>query len=74
MMGVPRWLGESYSKLYVKFGCELFTFDEAKEVLSLDENRLSVAFSRLHSNRVLLAFDRKKPRLYRLLDPKTSSS
>jgi len=67
-MWVSRWLGECYSKLYVRFGGELFTFSEAGEFLSFDRNRLSVAFSRLHSKRLLLVFERGRPRLYRLLD------
>ena len=68
-MWIPRWLGECYSRLYVKFGMEPFTFSEAKKILSLDESKLSVAFSKLHSRRILLVFDRGRPRLYRLLDP-----
>jgi predicted nucleotidyltransferase len=68
-MWFSRWLGECYSRLYVRFGQELFTFSEARDFLSFDENRLSVAFSRLHSKRVLLVFDRGRPRLYRLLNP-----
>jgi len=66
---ISKWLGECYSKLYMRFGCELFTFSEARDFLSFDANRLSVAFSKLHSKRILLLFDRGKPRLYRLLDP-----
>lgn len=68
-MWIPTWLGECYSRLYVKFGPELFTFSEARDFLSFNENKLSIAFSKLHSRRILLIFDRKKPRLYRLLDP-----
>ncbi|MCS7116735.1 MAG: nucleotidyltransferase domain-containing protein [Nitrososphaerota archaeon] len=68
-MWIPSWLGECYSKLYLKFKLNLFTFNEAKEFLSWDDNKLSVAFSKLHSKRFLLIFSRKKPRLYRLLDP-----
>lgn len=66
---ISRWLGECYSRLYMRFGRELFTFSEAREFLSFDGNRLSVAFSKLHSRRVLLMFDRGRPRRYRLLDP-----
>lgn len=44
-------------------------FSEAKEFLLFSENKLSVAFSKLHSKRILHIFDRSKPRLYRLLDP-----
>ncbi len=68
-MWIPRWLGECYSKLYLKFGQEPFTFSEARDFLSFSENKLSVAFSKLHSKRILLVFKRGKPRLYRLLDP-----
>ncbi|PDM26132.1 hypothetical protein CP083_05430 [Candidatus Bathyarchaeota archaeon B24-2] len=68
-MWIPRWLGECYSRLYMRFGQELFTFREAEEFLSFGEGKLSVAFSKLHSKRLLLIFDRGKPRLYRLLDP-----
>lgn len=68
-MWISKWLGELYSRLYSRFGLEPFTFSEAKEALSLSEGRLSVAFSKLHSKRVLLVFERGKPRLYRLLDP-----
>jgi len=48
---------------------ELFTFSEARDYLLFDEDRLSVAFSKLHSKRILQVFDRGRPRLYRLLDP-----
>jgi len=68
-MWIPKWLGECYSRLYVRFGRELFTFSEAKKFLSFDENKLSVVFSKLHSRRILLVFDRGRLRLYRLLDP-----
>lgn len=68
-MWIPSWLGETYSKLYTKFEGELFTFQEAKEFLSFNENKLAVAFSKLHSNRILLIFEAARPRLYRLLDP-----
>ena len=68
-MWIPAWLGECYSKLYVKFGREVFKFSEAEAFLSVDRNKLSVAFSKLHSKRILLIFHRGRPRLYRLLNP-----
>lgn len=68
-MWIPRWLGECYSGLHTHVGQELFTFQRARELLSMDETKLSVAFSKLHSERVLLIFDRGKPRSYRLMDP-----
>jgi hypothetical protein len=54
-MWFPAWLGEIYAKLFSEFGVELFTFREAMKLLNSNENKLAVAFSRLHSSRVLLA-------------------
>jgi predicted nucleotidyltransferase len=68
-MWFPTWLGEVYAKLFSQFGLELFTFKEARSFLGFNENRLAVCFSKLHSCRVLLIFEGRKPRLYRLLDP-----
>ncbi len=68
-MWIPSWLGEIYAKLYAKFEDDLFTFQEAREHLAFSENKLAVAFSKLHSKRILLIFEPTKPRLYRLLDP-----
>jgi len=61
-------LGEVYSRLYTRFEGELFTFREARDFLSFNENKLAVAFSKLHSCRILLTFE-GRPRSYRLLDP-----
>lgn len=69
-MWIPTWLGETYSKLFLRFENEIFTFKEAQEFLQVDGNRLSVAFSKLHKHRILLVFSDKRPRLYRLLDPR----
>jgi len=70
-MWIPSWLGEVYSKLYARFEDDLFTFQEAKEHLSFSENKLAVAFSKLHAKRILLVFEASKPRQYRLLDPRS---
>ena len=69
-MWIPSWLGEIYSRLCVTFGTELFTLEEARRVLPYTENKLAVAFSKLHSKRILLVFEVTRPRIYRLLDPK----
>jgi len=68
-MWIPKWLGECYSKLFGHFGQELFTFQQARELLTVNETKLAVAFSKLHSKRILLIFDHGRPRLYRLLNP-----
>ncbi len=66
---MPRWLGEIYSRLYVQLEDSLFTLEQAKRALGLDRSRLNVAFSKLHSRRVLTVFERSRPRLYRIIEP-----
>ena len=68
-MWIPRWLGEIYSQLYCSFEAEIFTFTEAEKTLNIDPEKLSVAFSKLHSQRIVTVFRRSRPRAYRLLDP-----
>ena len=68
-MWIPKWLGEAYSKLYSKFGADVFTFNQAQEVLGLKKGLLNVIFSKLHSLRILFIHERKRPRLYRLIKP-----
>lgn len=68
-MWLPRWLGEVYSKLYAAFDLEPFKFDEAKALLKSDKSWLNVAFSRLHSKRVLYIHAKLRPRLYRVIRP-----
>ncbi len=68
-MWIPSWLGETYSRLYSRFKGELFTFREAMDHLGFNENKQAVAFSRLHSHRLLLVFEAGRPRRYRILDP-----
>jgi len=46
-MWIPRWLGECYSKLYMRFGQELFRFKDAQEFLSFGKAKLSVALKGL---------------------------
>jgi hypothetical protein len=68
-MWIPRWLGEIYSRLFLSFETEVFTASQAKEALTTDSGRLAVAFSKLHSKRILTIFKGSRPRAYRLLDP-----
>ncbi|RLE49700.1 MAG: hypothetical protein DRJ33_08020 [Candidatus Methanomethylicota archaeon] len=70
-MWLPRWLGEVYAKLFMCFGVELFTFDDALKVLNVDRAWLNVVFSKLHAKRVLCVYERSRPRLYRLLKPES---
>lgn len=68
-MWIPRWLGETYSNLFISFETETFTFPQAEEALGVDPGKLNVAFSKLHKERILTVFERSRPRVYRLLDP-----
>lgn len=70
-MWIPKWLGECYAKLFTHFGEELFTFQQAKNVLSANETKLAVAFSKLHTKRILLIFNKGKPRQYRFIEPES---
>ncbi len=69
-MWIPAWLGEIYARLYIRFWEEPFTFQEAKSHLYIDQNKLAVAFSKLHTQRVLLILDSGRPRQYRLMNPR----
>jgi predicted nucleotidyltransferase len=68
---MQRWLGDSYCKLYSRFGRDVFTASEAAGVLDFESPKLHVAFSKLHSAGALILFTRSRPRRYRLLDPRS---
>ena len=68
-MWIPAWLGEIYARLSQRFGTEVFTLREAQDVLGMNEGKLNVAFSKLHSVRILTLFERSRPRAYRLISP-----
>ncbi|HVB95880.1 MAG TPA: nucleotidyltransferase domain-containing protein [Nitrososphaerales archaeon] len=70
-MWPQRWLGRGYSTLYSSFGRGVFTFAQACSVTGMGENKLAVAFSKLHSAGILIIFKRSRPRQYRLLDPRS---
>ena len=68
-MWVPRWLGEAYSKLFVRFGLGLFSLRDAQEALGVDSSKARVLLYHLHRRGLVLVFERKRPRAYRLLSP-----
>ena len=68
-MWIPRWLGETYVRLYSGFGLEAFTLNDAVKVLGKSEEWVNVAFSRLHKFRLVYLLERSKPRLYRVVSP-----
>jgi len=68
-MWMPRWLGETYVRLYSEFGLEAFTINDAVKVLGRSEEWVNVAFSRLHKFRLVYLLERSRPRLYRVVSP-----
>ena len=68
-MWVPKWLGEGYAKLYARFGRGLFGFDDAEEVLG--GQRAQLVLSGLRRAGALIDYRRTRPRVYRLLDPRS---
>jgi predicted nucleotidyltransferase len=70
-MWIPKWLGEVYSKLYVNFGMEPFTFENAKKIINKNDKWINVAFSKLHKHRILYIYKKSKPRLYRVIKPES---
>jgi predicted nucleotidyltransferase len=68
---LQRWLGESYAKLYAKYGRGIFTFREALEALNSEAGRTHLALSYLRKMGVLIDFRRGVPKLYRLLEPRS---
>jgi len=68
-MWVPRWLGEAYSRLYVKFGREPFGLREVQETLNVSYEKSRVVVHHLHKRGLILVFERRRPRIYRLLSP-----
>jgi len=66
-MWIPKWLGEAYAKMYNEFHTNLFTFNDAKKILGYNESKVKIILSRLHDKGILMIFERKRPRIYRLI-------
>lgn len=67
---LPRWLGMSYVKLYARFNLEPFDFEQAREALGLDAQRVRLSLSRLKRAGYMVVFGKAyRRRFYRLLDP-----
>jgi len=67
----PRWAGERFASLYSLFGRGVFGFDEVCSRLSIDGGRAHVLLTVLRRSGALIDFRRTRPRLYRLLDPRS---
>ncbi|MEM4303963.1 MAG: hypothetical protein QXQ70_08735, partial [Candidatus Caldarchaeum sp.] len=66
-----RWAGERFASLYALFGRGVFVFDELCSRLSLDSGKAHVLLTMLRKSGALIDFRRTRPRLYRLLDPRS---
>lgn len=66
---MPAWLGRAYSRLYLSFRTDTFSFTQARGVLGLDLQQTKLVLSRLHGFRSLVIFERSRPRVYRVMDP-----
>jgi len=68
---IPKWLGEVYTKLYLEFDSEVFTFNDAVKIIGKSVEWVNVAFSKLHKYRLLYIHEKSKIRLYRIVKPET---
>lgn len=73
MQWIPSWLAKPYAKLYAKKGTEWFDFEEAKEILNIEDKRLlSLRLARLEESGFLISkrdsIDRRK-KYYREIQP-----
>lgn len=73
MFWIPAWLGRAYSELFVNFGENLFTFDQALSILKLNKDKALLVLSLLRRKGYLVTFKIEgRKRFYRLCDPATS--
>ncbi|MDW8360212.1 MAG: nucleotidyltransferase domain-containing protein [Candidatus Caldarchaeum sp.] len=70
-MWLPRWVGEGFASLYASFGRDIFFLEDVCEKLALNSSRAHVLLTKLRKSGALIDFQRKRPRLYRLLDPRS---
>ncbi|MEM0384221.1 MAG: nucleotidyltransferase domain-containing protein [Candidatus Caldarchaeum sp.] len=71
MAWLPRWAGEKFASLYALFGRGVFGFDEVCSRLSIGSGRAHVLLTMLRKSGALIDFRSTRPRLYRLLDPRS---
>ena len=73
---IPNWLAKSYSLLYLQKGVHIFDFDEAKEVVGVEDTKaLSDVLTRLKNRGFLIS--KRDPvdprrRLFKLIDPESA--
>jgi len=67
---LPNWLWNTYSKLYLEFDEDVFTFDEAMKILSAAKSRTLITLSHLRRRGWLIRFKTEgRRRIYRVLSP-----
>lgn len=72
MFWIPAWLGRAYSELFVNFGENLFTFDQALSTLKVKKDKALLVLSLLRRKGYLAIFKiESRRRFYRLCDPAT---
>lgn len=69
MRWVPEWLGEYYSKLFLKFGEGYFSAEECKETVGKSLSSVRVALSKLTREGYLLRRREGRRAFYRCRDP-----
>ncbi len=68
MKWMPKWIGKRYAKLWAKFKEELFTYNEARNLLKKYTSNYLSEFKKCQA---LVVFEKKgRKRTYRLLSPK----
>lgn len=76
MRWLPTWLAKSYSIIYLRKGSDIFDYDEAKEMLKVEDKKaLSDILTRLKNRGFLIS--RRDPidprrRLFKLIDPESA--
>ncbi|MFQ5710573.1 MAG: nucleotidyltransferase domain-containing protein [Candidatus Geothermarchaeales archaeon] len=67
-------MGKNYSRLYSTFEDTTFGFDQARDVLGIDDDRARLVLSRLRSKGHLIVFDKVgRRRVYRLIRPELAT-
>ncbi|GBC71984.1 hypothetical protein HRbin02_01773 [Candidatus Calditenuaceae archaeon HR02] len=70
-MWIPRWVGEGFARLYSSFSRGIFGFGDVCRTLGVTPTRGHVLLTALRRSGTLIDFRRGRPRLYRLLDPRS---
>lgn len=70
-MWIPKWVGEGFARLYSSFSRGVFGFSDVCKTLGVSPSRGHVLLTALRKSGALIDFRKGRPRLYRLLDPRS---